>query len=377
MNFIRNKSATYVLSAFVAGALLAACSSGGTQPASPSSGVGMNSSASHVGFNPSASHVRGLLGLALRTRYQHRRPAGHLKTWISPNVVQNAPRLLFAADAGIGTVYILRMPDMAERGRIEGLNFPLGECGDSNGNIYIADNGTGDVYKYSRAGLELEVYNDSAYGQPVACAVNPANGDVAVVNAFGPTGDAGNVAVFSSVTGAPTLVTNPAQFYYAFAGYDPQGNLWITGDDGSFNVIVSGCAASSSTCGTIPISGGTLHAAGAVQWDRVNNTWVVFDPSCNGQDSACSYPVSGSGVLGIPTDYLTDVGSPVCDMVQGIIAADHGNKYAAGGNHDTCGGSKDEFNRWRYPGGGVPTNHTLPGLGFIEPTGVAISNKNK
>ncbi|MGA7354144.1 MAG: hypothetical protein WA431_01280 [Candidatus Cybelea sp.] len=373
MNFIRTKSAAYALSAFVAAALLAACSSGGTQPASPSSGVGMNSSASHVGMNPSASHIRGMLGLALRARYQHH-PAGHLKTWISPNV-QDAPRLLFAGDAGTGEVRILRMPDMAERGRITGLETPLGECGDSNGNIYIADETAGNVYKYSRAGLELEVFNDGAYGFPEGCAVNPTNGAVAIANAFGPTGGQGNVAVFSSPSGPVTILQNPDQFYYTFVGYDPGGVLWATGYTDTFSYILSGCGASS--CSTIPISGGTIHEAGAVQWDRVRGEWLVFDPQCDGQDSACSYPVSGSGALGSATTYLTDEGTLVCDMVQGIVAADHGNRYAAGGNLDDCGGSKSEFNRWGYPAGGVPTNHTLPDLGFVEPSGAAISNKNK
>jgi len=364
MNFTRTKSAAYVLGTFVAGALLAACSSGGTQPASPGSGLGLNSS---------ASHVRGMLGLALRAGH-HLRPAGHLKTWISPNV-QDAPRLLFAADAGSGDVHILRMPDMAERGRITGFDTPLGECGDSNGNIYIADITAGNVYKYSRAGLELEVFNDGPYGFPEGCAVNPTNGAVAIANAFGPTGNQGNVAVFSSPSGPVTMLQNPDQFYYSFVGYDPGGALWTTGYDASDAFILSGCGASS--CGTIPISGGTIHEAGAVQWDRVRSTWLLFDPQCDGQDSACSYPVSGSGALGAATTYLTDEGTLICDLIQGVVAADHGNRYAAGGNVDTCGGSKSEFNRWGYPAGGVPTNHTLPVLGFVEPSGTAISNKNK
>jgi hypothetical protein len=364
MNLIRTKTATYAVSAFVAAALLAACSSGGTQPASPSSGAGMNSS---------ASHVRGLLGLAMWARNHHHQP-DQRKTWISPDV-QNAPRLLFAGDAGTGDVYILRMPDMSERGRITGFLTPLGMCGDSNGNIYIADEVAGKVYKYSRAGLELEVYNDGAYGFPVSCAVNPKNGEVAITNGFGPTGGQGNVAVFSSPSGPVTVLTNSSQYYYTFDGYDPSGDLWVDGYTTSLSFILSGCGASS--CSTIPTSGGTIYQAGAVQWDRVRDTWVVFDPQCDDQDSACSYPVSGSGALGSPTTYLTYDGQLVCDMEQGLVAADHGNRYVAGSDLSDCDAAKSTFNRWAYTAGGVPTNHTIPALELVAPSGVAISNKNK
>jgi hypothetical protein len=374
MNLIRTKSAACVLSAFVAAALLAACSSGGTQSASPGSGLGINSSVSHIQAPLFSDRHNIYMGRGWVRPYFH---PDHRKTWISPDV-QNAPRLLFAGDASTGDVDIFTMPDMGQKGSISGFSDPEGECSDSNGNIYVTDTGAEAVYKFTRDGTHTMTYDDAPYGiSPLSCAVNPTNGAVAVTNLFGLSGGEGNVAVFASPSGPVTTVQNPDQQYYTFAGYDPSGDLWVDGYTTSLTFILSACGASS--CSTIPISGGTIYGAGAVQWDRVRNEWVVFDSICNGVASACSYPIGGSGVLGIPTDYLNYAGSLVCDMTQGLVAADHGNKYAAGGDNESAcaAGDKNTFSRWHYTDGGKPSNHTLPLLDIGLPTGVAISNKNK
>jgi hypothetical protein len=272
------------------------------------------------------------------------------------------------------------MPLMTQAGKITGFVNPEGECSDRNGNIYIADEGAENVYKYSRQGSLISVYNDSAYGLPWSCAVDPSTGNVAVTNVFSPGGGMGNVAIFSSPSSTPTILQNPGQFVYTFAGYDPSGNLWVDGLDSTLsNFILSYCGASS--CSTIPISNGTIYGPGAVQWDRVRSTWVVFDADCNNVQSACSYPVnivSSSGELGTATYYLNDKGTDIaCDIPQGVVAADHGNRYAAGGDEETaCGGGPNVFARWAYPGGGLPTNHTIFN-DFTTPSGAAISNKNK
>jgi len=378
MNFIRTKSATYVLSAFVAAAFLAACSSGGTQPASPSSGLGMSSSASH---HPGSLGRSGpghmYLGVKWRTPKQH----NHVKSWISPDVM-NSPRLLFASDAGAKVVNVFRMTKttLDFKGALAGpdpgtsFEFPQGECGDSHGNIYVADTDARKVYAFTRTGTSaFATYDTTDWGHPASCAWDPSTGTLAVTLLTDDGGGNGAVLLYSSASQTPTEVFNPDQAAYWFAGYSPSGDLWVDGTDSAGNFILSFC--STSGCSTIPTSGGTIFFPGAVQFDRVRGAWVVFDQQYEGAQSSCSYVVSGSGALSNRVDYFAHNGQEACDVVQAVIGADEGNRFVAGGDADTCGDSSASVNRWAYPSGGLPTVHSVDGID--DPAGSAISNKNK
>ena len=89
---------------------------------------------------------------------------------------------------------------------------------------------------------------------------------------------------------------------------------------------------------------------------------------------SCSFWASLSGVLIQVTNYKAYNGDPVCDLVQGVVAA-YGNKYAAGGDYERsrCGNAGgNSANRWQYPAGGAPTNYTT---NVSQPDGAAISTK--
>ena len=166
---------------------------------------------------------------------------------------------------------------------------------------------------------------------------------------------------------SPTQLRNPDQRFYYFAGYDGHGNLWVDGLTANRSFILSVCGP--STCSTLPTSGGTIYFPGNVQWDGARRTWVVFDQLCNNTNAACSYPVSESGALGSPTTYTAYNGKPVCDLIQGVIAA-NGKRYVAGGDNNYCTYS-NSFERWAYPGGGTPTHYTTSYA--QQPVGAAIS----
>jgi hypothetical protein len=349
------RSATYALGASAAMLLLVACGSNGLQAPSASFAFDLR--------NP----ARFYLGVTAVGRI-HR---DHGRSWIAPDVA-NVERLLFAGDAGSGDVHILALPDMAEKGRITGFGVlgPEGECTDRQGNVYIADPQAQSVYEYSRGGMRLATYTNTN-GYPESCAVNPINGHLAVTNLITLGARAGEVLVYSSPSAAPVVLKNPQQYAYYFAGYGRSGELWVDGLTESNNFILSHCSASS--CTTIKLSGGTIYAPGAVAWDEVRKTWVVFDQECNNTTSSCSYPVSKSFALGTPTKYSNFDGTAACDIVQGVIPADGSNKYIAGGDNEDCGFSANYFGRWAYTAGGKPTNHTK--LNLIYPSGAAISKK--
>jgi hypothetical protein len=364
MNITR--SATSALVAFAAAALLAACSSAGTQLTSPGSGVGVNPSASHV-VGPMGLHGDpGRFYLGVKWMPQHR---DHRKSWVDGKP-QLLPRLLFAADAGTGDVCVMRLPQMILKGCITGFELPQGMCSDTKGNIYVADTQAQEIYVYSRAMKPVTTIQDT-YGFPASCAINPTNNAIAVTNYEDVgSGGVGSVLLYSSPSSSPTQIRNPDGETYAFAGYDTSGDLWVDGTDTSGNFLLSFCGASS--CSTITLSGGAIYQAGAVQWDNVRNTWVVFDQYCNNTQSSCSYPVSSSGTLGSPTTYLNFRGTLACDIVQGLIAA-NGKKYVAGGDNEYCGYADSTFSRWAYTGGGKPTDYET--VGVDDPAGVAISTK--
>ncbi len=350
----------YALGVLAAAALLAGCnSSGGSQSSRlmPSSGV-----RSHA-LNPSDTFV----GLKWIGNVHPDRQA----SWISPDV-QRAPRLLFVSDTATDDVDIFAMPDMKLRGTITGFNQPQGECSDKHGNIYVADTQATQVEEYSRTGTLLNTYLDTS-GYPAGCAVNPLNGDLAVANISG-LSSRGQVLIFTNSSSKPTVLVNRAQVSYFFLGYDTQGDLRVDGRDKLKNYILSACGR--SVCHTVNLSGGKIYFPGAVQWDQKDDSWVLFDQRCGNNSAACSYGVSASGVLGQATNYQNYDGGPVCDMIQGVVAA-YGKRYTAGSDYEYTGcanAGNSSVNRWVYPAGGAPTDYTPK---FVtQPAGAAISTQN-
>ncbi len=362
-------SVTYALSALAAATMLGACSGNGAPQSSaiaPSTGT---SNATHSISQPLGHQITGTY-VSVKPPRVHR---DRRKSWISPDL-RGARRLLFISDISADDVYIFTMPAMTLKATITGFDEPQGMCSDTSGNIWITNTGTEQILKYSRTGTLLATLSDS-YGYPVGCAVDPATGNLAVTDIFGfGSSGAGQILVFPGGSGTPTVLTNPDGYYYYFAGYGPGSSLWVSGQAlSSGNYILSSC--NTSSCSTIPISGGTIYFPGAVQWDNAAGTWVAFDQACGNERAACSYPVSGSGTLGSATTYLNYDGGPVCDLTQAVIAA-NGYKYVAGGDAEgfcTTATASASY-RWAYPAGGSPTNYN-DSVVFSTPIGAAISTK--
>jgi hypothetical protein len=363
-----SRSAAYAISVLAAAALVAGCN-GASQSTglTPSSGTG-TSMASHGGhgYLPLGHRMQDAFIGAGASGAVH---PNHAKSWISPDIAR-APRLFFSSDYGNAQINVYAMPSMTLKATLTGFSGPQGMCSDSGGNVYVANTNYTEVLKLSRTGSVLATYSDT-YGYPVGCAVDPATGNLAVSDIFGFSG-AGQVLVYTSPSSSPTVLSNPSQYFYYFVGYGPGSSLWVSGRNSYGTYMLSGCG--SSSCSTIPLSGGTVYFPGAVQWDNTRGDWVVFDQLCNGTNASCSYPVSGSGVLGTATVYNNYNGSGACDMVQGTIAA-HGMKYVAGGDYEYCGAASSTAGRWAYTAGGNPTNYATGSNNYFEPIGAAISTK--
>ena len=346
-----------------AAAMLAACSGGSQTPSAP---LVQNPTATGAAKHPMIPSP-AVRNVAARLN--------HGKSWISPDAM-NAPRLLFISDYGAGAVDIFTMPALVLKGQLTGFSSPEGECSDTSGNIWIANTGALELQLYSRTGTLLKTLSDS-YGYPASCALDK-NGNLAVANIESSTAGAGSIVVYANASGNGTVYTNSAFYQYFFVAYDPNGNLFFDGTNSSrTSSYLAELPAGSSNTVLISLSGGTLSLAGFVQWYRAGNYLALGDQTC-GANFSCVYWVTVSGSSGTITG-TTSLGDyedyEVCDLVQGVIAA-NGERYLAGMDYEAnCGFTPTSTaNRWRWDAGGTPTNYNNT-ASFVEPIGSAISTK--
>lgn len=351
-----SKTTHYAVGALAAIALLAGCS-----------GLGSSQSSTPAGVSPSALGARGVVAQAHRngTYTSVKAPTVHTDTRKSHiEKMGVGQRILFVSDDGTNDVLMFALPAMTLTGTITGFDEPQGMCIDKKRNVWITNTGTLQILQYSPSGTLLNTLSDPN-GYPVGCAVNRANGDLAVTNLFNTSGD-GTVEVYANATGTPTSYSNPNQTENFFDAYDNKGNLYVDGFS-SAGFSLSVLPNNSSTMSTVSISGGTIFFPGGVNWTK-NTDLVVGDQECNGSGS-CQYAITVSGDSGTITGStpLTNYNSGACDVDQGTIA--RGGKVFAGGCISESSAASTAA-RWSYPSGGVPTNYSTS---VSEPIGAAIT----
>ena len=191
----------------------------------------------------------------------------HHESWMS-SAAKRTKYLLYASDAGSGTVDVYAYKSKAGHllGQLTGFSIPSGECVDTLGNVFVTDNGVGDVVEYAHGGTSPIQTLSDPYGDPVGCSIDPTTGNLAVA-AFPSYGSEGSMAIYTGATGSATNVANPNLQNMWSPGYDPSGNLWVEGRNVSgapgFNELPAGGGSFSS----INLSGFSIGFPGGVQWD--------------------------------------------------------------------------------------------------------------
>ncbi len=167
------------------------------------------------------------------------------------------------------TVYTYRGQHVHYLETLSKFSNPSAECVDAHGNVFITD--LGNVYEYPHGGSKpIAVIRDKE-GSPTGCSVDPGTGNLAVVNAYSPTGSSGNVLVYPSGHGPPKKYTDGNIYSPQFCAYDDAGNLYIDGyANGTIQFRFAELPKGSRHIEDIAISGGTLHFPGGVVWDRPN-----------------------------------------------------------------------------------------------------------
>ncbi len=302
-------------------------------------------------------------------------------SWVSPKA-RYASRLLFVSDFASGDVNMYSLPDLGLMGTITGFAEPQGMCSDRHGNVWVADTGRNSVLEYSHAGALLNRISEF-YGYPVSCAINPKNGDLAVLNIFdvkdrdsiapNVSGEWAYVLVYKcpSCTAKVEVVPGMTELY--FGSYDNQGNLFVDGLDETQSFQIGAIPRGHTTGHELIFQGGKIYLPGMVEWHKRGGYLVVGDQKCDGVNASCLYSVSVSRAFATvrgETNISNSSGGPVCDLVQGVLDPPRQN-VLLGGDYEYCGSESSSVNLWRYPAGGLPIGTT--NVGVEAPTGTAVS----
>jgi hypothetical protein len=331
--YVKNLS-RYALSWCIASALLASC--GGTQP--PIGGLGAISYTSVVATRPQFARSR-ILPNATRDDLLY-----VSNTWYSHTGV---------------TIYDLRSTKLV--GTITGLALPAGLCSDSSGNVYVADEGRGQIFEYAHGGTEpIKMLNDPS-GYPVACSFDNTTGNLEVTD-----GESG-VLIYEAASGTPTWYYNYRFGSYNFAAYDNRGNL-----------VVDGEGESGPQFAELPKGGGTLIniklnaqvvSPEGVSWDGKYFAICDLGQRPNAIDA---FSVSGSTGTLERTVALDD-----SVTLLGLTISSFGySRHAPRRKEVIAADMNDGFRKgyvwyWNYPKGGMPIEKITQGV--REPVGVAVS----
>lgn len=258
--------------------------------------------------------------------------------------------LLYVSDPGAGVVAFYSYPQLQPQGTLTGLQYPLGLCIDpSTQDVWVVDADARELFEFEHGGTtpirELPV--NAYYPELLSCAVNPKNGDLAVVaENFG--SDPGALMIFKDATGKQTDYQSSKMFFYDFVTYDENGNAFVDGYGDRFQLAELPYGATGFR--DVTPKGLRLRNRGGVQSDG-------SQVAVGNEKRDIIYQVADRKVLG-----KTHLGN-ACRMWQFFVA---GDRVIA---PNACEG-EGMVSIYRYPTGGAAVK--VLG-GFKNPFAVVIS----
>ncbi len=268
-------------------------------------------------------------------------------------------KLLYVSDIGTDDVQVYTYPAGAVAGTLTGFSEPQGECVDAAGDVFIADTQASQIVEYAHAGtVPIATLNDPGE-YPVACAINPRTGDLAVSNAFDTAFSGGSVSIYKDATGKPTTYPNPLFWQSYFLSYDDEGNIFVDGlgNGNYFTFELAELHKGSWTYTPVTIDT-TINWPGNVIWTMAN---IIVGDQEYAPNVGGVYQIQNSGSGG--TVVGTTLLQGVCDTMQFFIV-----KKATLIAPDSCKANAAFF---KYPAGGAH-NRTIS-AGLKEPVGAVVS----
>jgi hypothetical protein len=296
----------------------------------------------------------GLPNASAIAQLQRTERAHAVRSWMAPDAAK--ADLLYVSDFETNDVSAYSFPEGKLVGKLSGILkhfiYPTGLCADKSGNLYVPDSANSKVLEYAHGATKpLRMLSDPDE-YPYSCAVDPATGDLAVVNLESVSG-AGGVSLYKHADGHPVKFTYGFVYKFYFDAYDGKGNLFI---DASYQVPSQPFTFTELPRGAKSLRPVTLNndfdIGGGVAWDGEH---VDVADSSVSKVYRFSIPRK-TGKLAGTTPLQT------CRFVTQFFVAD--KTIVAASFH----GKSVTF--WKYPAGGAPVKRIG---GFGEPFGVTLS----
>lgn len=258
---------------------------------------------------------------------------------------------------GNGNVTVYRYWKQTLIGVLTNFTQPMGECVDSQQNIYITDHATKQILEFAHGATKpMKTFDDSP-DAPYACAVDPLTGNLAVANDNGPS-QQGNLTVWLPGSSAHTTFTDSKIGRFRGCAYDNHGTLMVTSGS-AFAWLPKGA----DSLIDIAVPGRQWNNVQGIQWD--GKFFVIDDSSAirisliHGQAyyvglSSLSYgSAHSSGPFWIYNNESSQQGTQIVGAARES--------------------SRGWVMFWHYPAGGNPVYELTHGVD--APFGVAVSLK--
>jgi hypothetical protein len=350
------KDEMIVRSVFLAAALgsallvLSACSV--TQPANLPLALQGSSAALRT---PEQSANRARLLAFFEQRRRARQHHAHGVTRASGGA-KNHKNLLYVTDGGDDEVLMYAYPSLKPLGALSDTGDAQGVCADQHGFVWVISSVSTRILRYAHGAIKAKVsLSDAGAQYPLACAVDPTTGNLAMTNLGSPSGG-GNVYIWAGAKGTANKISDSAMSYVYFCAYDASGNLWVDGLDSKYNFVFAELPAGGQNLETISLSG--IVFPGGIEWDGTDI--AVGDQSYQSQETSAIEQVVVTGSTATIAGTTPLNGS--CDVEQFAIFS--GKVFAP----DVCAG---DGSLYPYPAGGAP-KQTVSGLQY--PVAAAISS---
>jgi len=352
-------SAKYALGVSAAVAVLAACNGGSGSQIAP--GAPMTGNA--VSGTQHAAGIKGHSYLVAAKSVAHQGQPKHVKQWMEPGASNN--RLLLVSDFYANDIQVYNYPSNGTQnppaGTItSGLLNPQGMCVDSNNNAYVANTGDHNVLEFA-SGATTPSNTYPSTGFAVGCSVDPTTGNVAISNIFEPSTYEGSVTICSSPSSCSTSIEPGGLFECYFAGYAPNGDLYVDGE-GSFGFGLAYLPAGSSSWQAGSVTGATINFPGGVMYD---GSYMTVTDQSGSSGNTTVYRCNASGATLDCSVGSANLGGSE-DVVQPFVK--RGAKGVVGAD-----ALEIQANTWAYPGGGNPRpGKQINIAGGEQPIGSAV-----
>ncbi len=151
-----------------------------------------------------------------------------------------------------------------------------GICSDPSGDVYVPTQSEepsvqGVVYEFAHSGTTPIATLQGAGLAPNGCSFDAKTGNLAVTNYCYSVGNNcqyghGDLRVYASAQGSPTVYKNKSFYYYAMCGYDSHGNLFVDGATVSQHFTFAELRKGKKKLKTIALNQ-SFNGPGGVQWD--------------------------------------------------------------------------------------------------------------